>query len=831
MDDWGGDSGGFAQVVQIDTAPAKSRPTQRDPEGGKDRGGGGRNTGAQRDPAKAAPAAAASRPVRAQASRDPTRAKPAGTAVSRRERALAQATEEKGSRQRNTPARDAQAGSGKRSQGSAQPSTASNPVPSDGGDKSSRPRTKTNWPEKDNKGKSDKKVQLQLVPNAVFDESKSKSLKAGGLQMVPNAVFESSKGQNTDVETDDFADQGGGGIKVIKLDPPHRPRKGRRTDDDTRVRRSPTKDRFQKVEKRMSMWFGLSDPYAGQNAFMEIRDPKDAKKEQEEKQEQKRKEEERRAELLKLRQVFGEENGMTEYHRFIQKEKKYKKSMGGNSLATLAAKRKPSVGTATINKVSEETMIRAELLSLPEFSPLFINFITFVQFVVLAGTLILAFQEDDIAKWGLNAKPSNCDGDGDGSCPAFFNGSADANGVTYEQVNPWIGPSTDFLIKFNCKFSPCMRTDTAIERSLFRQAQQECCVGCDASSSTIAFQEICDSAGKEGFSCCALGIATPVADRRIISAVQVEQFQATATAAGMTDFNTCADNNGMWLQPNGIGIECVESPIVVLRPCCNGVKSQCDLLTASQCAFEGGHWHSTKQLCSQVACMQETCTTYTGIKPAVQDKPAQNQVANPNQWFRFIAPLFIHSGGIHFFLVAIVQLYIGRPIERSIGWLRMGLIYSISGVGGYLVSGVLDPYVVSCGANPAVFGLIAIMLVELIQSWKVVPSPKTQLAKLLAYIVVGFIIGSLPFIDNFSQLGGFSFGLVASIIFLPYVTFTKWARRGRKILLALCMPLLLVMIVVGIVLFYTVQNTDFCTWCDDFNCWSWSSDIACDGTE
>eukprot|EP00041_Stephanoeca_diplocostata_P032881 m.1067758 g.1067758 ORF g.1067758 m.1067758 type:complete len:207 (-) comp24223_c1_seq9:340-960(-) len=158
--------------------------------------------------------------------------------------------------------------------------------------------------------------------------------------------------------------------------------------------------------------------------------------------------------------------------------------------------------------------------------------------------------------------------------------------------------------------------------------------------------------------------------------------------------------------------------------------------------------------------MQETCTTYTGIKPAVQDKPAQNQVANPNQWFRFIAPLFIHSGGIHFFLVAIVQLYIGRPIERSIGWLRMGLIYSISGVGGYLVSGVLDPYVVSCGANPAVFGLIAIMLVELIQSWKVVPSPKTQLAKLLAYIVVGFIIGSLPFIDNFSQLGGFSFGLV-----------------------------------------------------------------------
>lgn len=55
-------------------------------------------------------------------------------------------------------------------------------------------------------------VKLNLVPNSVFDESKSKSLKAGGLQMVPNAVFESSKGEITD--TDDFANQGGGGIKV-----------------------------------------------------------------------------------------------------------------------------------------------------------------------------------------------------------------------------------------------------------------------------------------------------------------------------------------------------------------------------------------------------------------------------------------------------------------------------------------------------------------------------------------------------------------------------------------------------------------------------------------
>lgn len=62
------------------------------------------------------------------------------------------------------------------------------------------------------------------------------------------------------------------------------------------------------------------------------------------------------------------------------------------------------------------------------------------------------------------------------SFQAFFNGSSDVTGVAYEQVNPWIGPTTDFLIKFNTKFSPCMRTDSAIERSLVRQAQEVCFV-------------------------------------------------------------------------------------------------------------------------------------------------------------------------------------------------------------------------------------------------------------------------------------------------------------------------------------------------------------------
>ena len=144
-----------------------------------------------------------------------------------------------------------------------------------------------------------------------------------------------------------------------------------------------------------------------------------------------------------------------------------------------------------------------------------------------------------------------------------------------------------------------------------------------------------------------------------------------------------------------------------------------------------------------------------------------------------------------------IQQELGCTIERTIGWLRMGLIYFISGIGGYLVSGVLDPYVVSCGANPAIFGMLALLTVELLQSWSVVPNRGWHLFKLLAMIVVGFVIGSLPFVDNLSQLGGYCFGLVSSVVFLPYVTLGKWNSRVRLLLLTICAPLLLVMIIVG----------------------------------
>jgi membrane associated rhomboid family serine protease len=50
--------------------------------------------------------------------------------------------------------------------------------------------------------------------------------------------------------------------------------------------------------------------------------------------------------------------------------------------------------------------------------------------------------------------------------------------------------------------------------------------------------------------------------------------------------------------------------------------------------------------------------------------------------YRFIIPIFLHSGIIHYIVNMYLQLGLGAQIERTTGTLRMGLIYMTSGIGG-----------------------------------------------------------------------------------------------------------------------------------------------------
>jgi len=115
----------------------------------------------------------------------------------------------------------------------------------------------------------------------------------------------------------------------------------------------------------------------------------------------------------------------------------------------------------------------------------------------------------------------------------------------------------------------------------------------------------------------------------------------------------------------------------------------------------------------------------------------------PNQWWRFILPLFLHVGCIHLAINIFVQvgrarrgrpghrgrgaaaratrlseharrcrrtatrsrctqLWRGVAIEREIGAIRMGLIYMLSGVFGIVLGANMSPYqgTRDCGVAP-----------------------------------------------------------------------------------------------------------------------------------
>ena len=139
----------------------------------------------------------------------------------------------------------------------------------------------------------------------------------------------------------------------------------------------------------------------------------------------------------------------------------------------------------------------------------------------------------------------------------------------------------------------------------------------------------------------------------------------------------------------------------------------------------------------------------------------------PRQWFRFIVPIFLHAGIIHIGFNMLLQFLLGREMERSIGSIRFFFVYISSGIFGFVLGGNFAPEgIASTGASGSLFGIIAINLLDLLYHWEERRSPWADLAWIMVDIVISFVLGLLPGLDNFSHIGGFLMGLVLGICIL-----------------------------------------------------------------
>jgi hypothetical protein len=129
------------------------------------------------------------------------------------------------------------------------------------------------------------------------------------------------------------------------------------------------------------------------------------------------------------------------------------------------------------------------------------------------------------------------------------------------------------------------------------------------------------------------------------------------------------------------------------------------------------------------------------------------------------------------------------------------------------------------GPSGAQFGVLACLLVEVIQSYQMYRRPHIAILKLAAPILVLFLFGLLPWFDNWAHLFGFITGFLLAFALMPYVSFGRGDRRRKIITLVACLGGAIGLFVVLVIIFYVAPLTH-CESCQYFNCIPFTADFC-----
>ncbi|XP_078456864.1 inactive rhomboid protein 1-like isoform X1 [Lampetra planeri] len=386
--------------------------------------------------------------------------------------------------------------------------------------------------------------------------------------------------------------------------------------------------------------------------------------------------------------------------------------------------------------------------------------------------------------------------------------------ATYLQhENFWIGPNSESLIHLGAKFSPCMRQDmqvfNLIKRAQATERESGCCVRNDGSGCVQTSRKDCSES-------LSTWIKWPENDSPSLGEVA-----RTSGAVCGQDPRICEepasvpphewpDNITKWPICTKVALGNFTSFAhmdcdVTGHPCCIGTKGRCEITSREYCDFMNGYFHEKAALCSQVYCMHDVCGLLPFLNPEV-----------PDQFYRLWLSLFLHAGILHCLLSVCFQMTVLRDLEKLAGWLRISIIYLLSGIAGNLASAIFLPYRAEVGPAGSQFGILACLFVELLQSWQVLARPWRALAKLLGIVLFLFAFGMLPWVDNFAHFFGFLSGLMLSFAFLPYVTFGR-LDKCRKRLQIMASSLVFVGLSAALVVWFYVYPIT-CSWCEYLTC-------------
>ncbi|VDK18378.1 unnamed protein product, partial [Anisakis simplex] len=421
------------------------------------------------------------------------------------------------------------------------------------------------------------------------------------------------------------------------------------------------------------------------------------------------------------------------------------------------------------------------------FRPFFTYWVTTAQVIVMIITII----NYGVGPWGFD----RVERDGD-----VLHSTVTLKRVRiYESANLWLGPKFSDLVHLGATFAPCMRRDARIyaqienDRALERETG--CCVYNDGSGCFQAGEDICpvsinlllilsfNGTGPNGRTSGAVCGQDP---RYCVEPSSVDPYE---WPDDITKWPQCRHSTAL-IPENEKHLQCE----ITGRPCCIQLHGQCRITTRDYCDFVHGYFHENATLCSQVSCLGEICGMLKFMS-----------VDWPDQFYRFITPLFLHAGIIHCAVTVLIQWCYMRDLEKLIGWIRIAIIYLGAGMGGNIASAIFLPYKPEVG--PAGHSLFRRLLQR---PWHV-------LRKLMMWTGVLFLIGLLPWIDNWAHLFGFIFGILLSLATFPYIQTSDNDRRWRIAIVLVSLATSSALFAILLVVFYRLSDFE-CSFCEYFNC-------------
>ncbi|XP_022598774.1 inactive rhomboid protein 1-like isoform X4 [Seriola dumerili] len=475
----------------------------------------------------------------------------------------------------------------------------------------------------------------------------------------------------------------------------------------------------------------------------------------------------------------------------------------------LFAREKRPYGLGMVGRLTNRTyrkridsFVKRQIEDMDDHRPFFTYWITFVHLLIT----ILAVAIYGIAPVGFTQHET--------VDSVLRNKGVYENVKFVQQQNFWVGPSSEALIHLGAKFSPCMRQDEEIQKLIqekrARERESGCCVRNDRSGCLQTLQEECSST-------LAVWVKWPQhpsaphlngelrqhgsvchQDPRIC--LEPASVSPHEWPDDITKWPVCTRYNS-GNHTNLPHIDCT----ITGRPCCIGTKGRCEITSREYCDFMHGYFHEEATLCSQVACMDDVCGLLPFLNPEI-----------PDQFSRLWLSLFLHAGILHCLVSVLFQMTVLRDIEKLAGWLRISIIYMLSGITGNLASAIFLPYRAEVGPAGSQFGILACLFVELFQSWQILERPWWAFAKLLAISVFFFSFGLLPWIDNFAHICGFISGFFLSFAFLPYISFGRSDMYRKRVQICVFLLVFLGLLSALAVLFYVYPVK--CEWCEYLTC-------------